>query len=468
MAERKTDLVVLGAGPAGYVCAIRAAQLGRKVVVVEEAALGGTCLNIGCIPSKALIAAGKLLDQIRAAGEIGIEVGDPQLDLEKLVAWKEKIVGRLTGGIGQLFKFRGIERVQGRGSLVAPRTVEVELAEGGKMRLVAQDVVLATGSEPIVIPGFEPDGERIWSSTDALSPDRIPASLLVVGGGYIGLELGILYAQLGSEVCVVEALDTILPDTDPEIVKVLTRQLKKKGIKVHTGTRAAEWRPSGAGCQVTLEKGETTESLEVECVLVTVGRRPRSAGLGLEALGLSPDADGFLPVDASRLTATPHHYAIGDLSGGPMLAHKGSAEAVVAAAHLCGDPEAAFRPGAIPAVIFTQPELAEVGLNEAQAIDAGHRVAVGRFPFAASGRAMTLRETGGMVKVVACAETDRLLGVQMVGPEVTELIAEAALAVENQLTARDLALTIHAHPTLPECLMEAAEAIHGHAIHLAK
>jgi dihydrolipoyl dehydrogenase len=462
MPAREFDAVVVGAGPAGYVCAIRLAQLGKRVAVVERDAIGGCCLNVGCIPSKALIAAGSFFDRLKRASEMGIEVSGARLDLAKLVAWKDGIVSRLTGGIGSLFKNHKIEAVKGTATLKSPSEVEVKGA-GAPEALRARAIVLATGSEPIALKEFPWSG-GVWSSTEALAPAEVPKRLVVIGGGYIGLELGIFYAKIGAEVTVVEMTGGLLPGTDPDLSAVVGRTLKKRGVAVHLNARAIGYEKGAAGLRVGVEA--EGKKFEVECdqILSTVGRRPTSAGLGLEALGVRMEK-GFVAVDPRRETSVPGIFAIGDLAGQPMLAHKGSKEGMVAAEAIAGR-RAAFDVRAIPSVIFTDPEIASVGLTEAEAKEKGFDPVVGRFPFAASGRAMSLGETEGFVKVVADKGTDAVLGVHMVGPEVTELIAEAALAIEMGATAEDLALTVHAHPTLPETLMEAAEAVHGAAIHV--
>ncbi|RMH00986.1 MAG: dihydrolipoyl dehydrogenase [Planctomycetota bacterium] len=466
MSEIRTDAVVVGAGPAGYVCAIRLAQYGRRVVVVEQAELGGTCLNQGCIPSKALIAAGHFLDQVDHAQAMGFTVARPELDLGKLVAWKDSIVQRLTGGIGMLFKKRKIELVRGRARLAAPNRVAVETADG-PVEIAARDVVLATGSEPAPIPGFE-FGERVWSSTEALSPTEVPGRLLVIGGGVIGLELGMFYARVGAEVRVVEYMDQILPGIDPELVKVVARKAKKAGIKIHTSAAAQGWSEADGALEVRVEEKGKEQVFAADRILLTVGRRPVTRGLGLEEVGVKVDERGFVPVDAQRQTNVPHVYAIGDIGHGPMLAHKGSAEGLAAAAAIAGRPGAAYDPKVVPAVIFTDPEIACVGLSEAEAREQGREVKVGRFNFGANGRALSLQQTDGLVKVVADAADDTVLGLHMVGPNVTDMIAEGAVAIEGGLTAEDLALTIHPHPTLAETIMEAAEDVHGLAVHAAR
>ena len=460
------NVVVIGAGPAGYVCAIRLAQLGQKVTVVEKDELGGTCLNVGCIPSKAMIAAGALMDKVRHASTMGLSVDNMQLDIEKLVGWKSTVVKKLTGGIGVLFKNHKIEHVAGEARIQDKNTVVVKGASG-ETKLSCDDIVIATGSVPSSVPGFDYDGKRVWSSTEALAPDRIPEHLMVIGGGYIGLELGFLYSKLGSQVTVVEFTEGALPGQDRDCVKIIERSLKKQKIKLVTKTAAKSYEANKDKLFVKVEKrdGGDTDTIECDQILCTVGRRPFSDGLGLENVGLQVDKRGFLETDAKMRTKVPNIYAIGDIAGQPMLAHKGSKEGLVAAAVIAGQAEE-YDARCVPAVIFTAPEMASVGLQESEAKEQGYDVAVGQFPFAASGRAMSLMETDGFVKVVADKKTDLVLGVHMVGPEVTELIAEAALAIELGATTEDIARTIHAHPTLPEAMMEAAEAVHKMAVHI--
>ena len=463
----KCDVAVLGSGPGGYVAALRAAQLGKRVVLVERGELGGVCLNVGCIPSKALITAGGLKERIEHAGAMGLKLkGAVEVDLAAMVAWKAGIVKKLTGGVGQLLKHHRIETVMGEAKLAGPGLVRVKGADGAAATIRCAGLILATGSRPIEIPGFRFDEKEVWSSTGALAPARIPGRLLVIGGGYIGLELGMFFAKVGSEVTVVEMTAGILPGTDPELSAVIARSLQRRGVKVRLSTKALGYEKKGGALAVALEADGRKETLAVDQILSTVGRRPNSEDLGLETVGLKPDARGFLAVDARRRTSVEHVYAIGDVAGQPMLAHKASHEGLVAAAAIAGDAGAAFDPVAVPAVIFTDPEIASVGLTEEQARQAGFEPAVGKFPFAASGRALTRNESDGFVKVVADRKSDVVLGVHMVGPDVSELIAEAGLALEMGATTEDLAATIHAHPTLPEALMEAAEAVHGVAVHV--
>jgi dihydrolipoamide dehydrogenase len=457
-------VIVIGAGPAGYVCAIRLAQLGQQVTVVEKEYLGGVCLNVGCIPSKALIAAGSLIDRIAHAGAMGINVSGVQLEVEKLVQWKAGIVAKLTGGVGGLLKAHKVEVVMGAATLVDKNTVSV-VGKDGTKSLRADDIVIATGSAPIEIPGFKFDEDQVWSSTGALAPKRLPKHLVVIGGGYIGLELGMMYRKLGSQVTVLEATGGALPGQDRDCVKVIERSLKKQGIKLMTEVFAQGFERKGELSVVRIKTKNGEQQIECDQIVSTVGRRPYSAGLGLDKAGLAVDAKGFLLTDKQMRTRVPNIYAIGDIAGQPMLAHKGSKEGLVAAAVIAGQKES-YDVRCVPAVIFTSPEMASVGLLESQLDEEKRAYKVGSFPFAASGRAMSLMETEGFVKIIADAKTDEVLGVHMVGPEVTELIAEAALAIEMGATSEDIARTIHAHPTLPEVIMEAAEAVHGMAVHI--
>ena len=458
-------VVVIGAGPAGYVCAIRLAQLGvRPVTVVEREFVGGTCLNVGCIPSKALIAAGALVARIGQAAKMGIKVEGVRIELEELVAWKTGIVQKLTGGVSTLLKKHEVELLMGSATLLDKSTVLVKSAQG-EQRLTAETIVLATGSAPIAIPGFAFDEDAVWSSTGALVPKRLPAHLVVIGGGYIGLELGMMYRRLGSEVTVVEATPGALPGQDRDCVAVIERSLKKMGIRLLTESSALGYERKNGKTSVRVRTKQGEQVIECDQIASTVGRRPYSEGLGLEKAGLKTDAKGFLAVDKQMRTSVLSIFAIGDLAGQPMLAHKGSKEGLVAAGVIAGKNEA-YDARCVPAVIFTAPEMASVGLLESQLDEQKRAYKVGTFPFGASGRAMSLMETEGFVKVIADAQTDEVLGVHMVGPEVTELIAEAALAIEMGATAEDLARTIHAHPTLPETLMEAAESVHGMAVHV--
>ncbi len=459
------DVIIIGAGPAGYVCAIRCAQLGLKTAVIEKEYIGGVCLNVGCIPSKALIAAGALMKKIQHADVMGITAKGVDLDVKKLVSWKEAIVGKLTGGVSGLLKNHKVDAHMGDARVLGRDKVEVTDSKGKKTTLNTRNVVVATGSTPIEIGGFEFDGKHVWSSTEALRPTSVPKRMLIIGGGYIGLELGLVYRNLGTEIRVVEFMDRVLPGMEDDLSKEMGRSLKKKKVPVHLNAKAKSYKKVKGGLDVTVEINGKDEVFACDVILSTVGRSPNGPGVGLEELGVKIET-GFVSVDAQRQTNVGGIYAIGDCAGEPMLAHKGSHEGLVAAGALAGDSGAAYDPACIPAVIFTDPEIASVGLTSKEAKAQGFEPVEGKFPFAASGRAMSLNETEGWVKVVGDKATDKLLGVHMIGPEVTELIAEATLAIEMGATVGDIAQTIHAHPTLPETVMEAAEAVHNMAVHI--
>ncbi|MCG3135420.1 MAG: Dihydrolipoyl dehydrogenase [Planctomycetes bacterium] len=465
MSEKRADVVVIGAGPGGYVAAIRAAQLGKSVICIEREKLGGVCLNVGCIPSKALIHASSVYDRAKGhAAEMGISFGEVNVDLAKLVAWKQtKVVERLTGGIATLFKQGKIEHVAGDAKFVAPTRLEVKTAEGS-VSVTGTDVILATGSRPIELPAFKVDGVHVLGSTECLANTKLPKKVLVIGGGYIGLELGTFLRKLGTEIVVVEFMKTLLPGQDEDCVDVIHRELKKRKVEIHLESKAMRYEklPAG-GVRVFVETPKGEKTFDVDWVLSTIGRKPNSDGLGLEALGVAIEK-GFVKVDAKLRTNVPHLYAIGDVAGQPMLAHKASKEGIIAAEVIAGLPSAAdYR--VVPAVIFTDPEVGSVGMSEAQAKAAGYDPVVGKFPFSVNGRAISLGETAGLCKIVADRKTDLVLGVHIVGPEASNLVAEATLAIEMGARVEDIAATIHAHPTLAEVMMEAAEALHGKAIH---
>ena len=457
--------IVIGSGPGGYPCAIRLGQLGVKTLCIERGDWGGVCLNVGCIPSKALITAGKKYEELNHMAEMGITVpAGSTLDMGKLQQWKGSIVKKLTDGVRTLLKGNKATMMSGTAKFVDAHTLDVTTAEGVK-RVTADHIVIATGSRPIEIPGFSFKDDRVMDSTKALALTEVPRRLVVIGGGYIGLELGTMYRKLGSKVTVLEATTGALPGQDRDCVKVIEKNLEKLGVVLLTKTFAKSWTKRGDKKVVTAEVDGQMREIECDQILSTVGRRPNTEGLGLDKLGLAVDKRGFIEVDDQLRTKVPGVFAIGDVAGQPMLAHKGSKEGLVAAAVIAGQPER-YDVRCVPAVIFTSPEMASVGLSVEQAKEQGRETKVGQFPFAAAARAMSLMETEGFVKVVADAKTDELLGVHMVGPEVTELIAEATLAIEMGATAEDIARTIHAHPTLPEALMEAAEAVHKMAVHI--
>ncbi len=460
------DAVILGAGPAGYVCAIRLAQLGKRAAVVEKGRPGGTCLNIGCIPSKAFIRAASLAREAREGAGMGIRVSGVEVDLPALVSWKDKVVGQVTRGVSELLRLNKVAWFQGAGRIEAPGRVRVALEEGGEEILEAPEIVAATGSRPVELPAFPFDGQRVWSSTEALSPPFFPERLVVIGGGYVGLELGMAYAGLGSQVTVVEALDGVLPGLEEEIRKTMARVLKKRRLPVLAPARALSMEKTSAGLALQVEHKGTTRTLEADALLVTVGRKPWDGDCGLEEAGVAFDERGFVETDPAGRTSVPGIRAMGDLAGQPMLAHKASAEGKVLAASIAGDEKAAFDPAAIPAVVFTHPEIATVGLTARAAAEAGLEIIEGKFPVRALGRAAVLGALDGFVKIVAQKESRRVLGVHIMGPEASELIAAGALAVAGGLTLDQAAETIQAHPTMAEAIPEAAEAALGKAIHL--
>ncbi len=463
METRKVEALVLGAGPGGYVCGIRLGQLGVDAVVVDRGQWGGVCLNVGCIPSKALITAGRRFEELAHLGKMGIRLdGAAAVDMPALQAWKQSVVDRLTGGVRTLLKANKVAMVEGEARFLDPHTVEVATADG-PVRIEARHVVLATGSRPVAIPGFEVDQQRVLDSTGALALDEVPGRLVVIGGGYIGLELGQAYRKLGSEVTVVEMADDVLPGFDPEVVKLVRRRLKRTRVKVHVRSRALGWEERDGAAVVRVETPKGEVEIPADRILVTVGRRPNSEGLA--DLGVEIDPRGHVVVDRQQRTRVDGVYAIGDVATGPMLAHKASHEGEVAAEVIAGHP-AENDARVVPAVVFTDPEIAVAGLMEHEAREQGREVLVGRFPWAANGRALTTMETDGFVKVVADAADQRVLGVTIVGPHASDLVSEAALALEMHAEVLDIGLTIHPHPTLGEAVMEAAKAALKQAIHI--
>ena len=458
-----TQLAVVGGGPGGYAAAFLAADLGLKVALIsEEVNPGGVCLYRGCIPSKALLHAARVLTESHEASRWGIEFQPPRIDIGRLRAWKDEVVEKLTSGLGQLSKQRKVEYIRGRASLVDSHTLSIAGESAGERRMTFEHAILATGSLPAKLPGL-PESPRIIDSTEALELSSVPKTLLVVGGGYIGLELGTFYAALGTQVTVVEMLDGLLPGADRDLVTPLAKQVEKIFGKVMLNTKVAEMKEDKGGIRVKFEgPGAQGEDQSFEKVLVSVGRKPNSAIPGLEPTHVERDARGFIKVDPQRRTAEPTLYAIGDVAGEPLLAHKASHEGRTAVEAIHGR-KVAFEPRAIPAVVFTDPEVAWCGLTEAQAANENRRVKVARFPWAASGRAVTLDRPDGVTKLILDPETERVLGVGVTGVGAGELIAEGVLAVEMGALASDITLSIHPHPTLSETVMEAAEVFFGQA-----
>ena len=462
--SQSSKVVVIGAGPAGYVCAIRLAQLGQKVVVVEKQALGGTCLNVGCIPSKAMIAAGSLMEKVAHAHVMGITVENVSLDATKLVEWKNAIVGRLTGGVGGLLQKHGCKVVMGTARIANKNTVEVTTDKGIE-RLACDQIVIATGSIPIEIPGFAFDEDSVWSSTGALSPVKIPDHLVVIGGGYIGLELGMMYRHLGSKVTVLEATPGALPGQDADCVKVIERSLKKKKIVLRVNTFAKQWRKEGDGLMVTIEKNGEQEEIQCDQILSTVGRRPFSEGLGLEGLGIATIKGGFIQVDKQMRTSVSNIFCVGDAAGQPMLAHKAEEEGV-ACVELINGQKTHINYDTIPAIVYTNPEVASVGKTESQLKEAKVDYKVGKFPFMANGRALTTSSIEGFVKILADSKTDEILGAHIIGHDAGQLIAEIVTTMEFGGSSEDIARICHAHPTTSEAVKEAAMNIEGRSIHI--
>jgi len=467
--ERTVDAVVIGSGPGGYPCGIRLGQLGIKTIVVEKGQPGGVCLNVGCIPSKALIHGAKTFEKMGKSDAIGINVsGKVSVDMKAMQAWKGGIVKKLTGGVQQLIKANGSEIIQGTarlGKRAGGGHQVIVSGKDGDTTIIAKNVVIATGSRPIVIPGFTPDDKRIIDSTGALALEDVPKRMVVIGGGYIGLELGTVFAKLGCKVTVVEAMPALLAGMEADCVRVVATKLRKMGVEVLLNAKAKGWEEKDGKAVLTVETKEGEVKIDTDKILVSVGRRPNSEELGLDVAGVKTDGRGFVKVDNQLKTNVAGIYAIGDVVGGMMLAHKATKEAEVVAEIIAGH-NAAMDVRTIPAVVFTDPEISSTGLTELQATEAGHKLKVGKFPFAALGRAMSVNDTDGFCKMIADADSGEVLGIHIVGNGASDLIAEGALAIEMGAVLHDLALTIHPHPTLSEVMMEAAAATLGEAIHI--
>lgn len=461
------DVVVIGAGPGGYVAAIRCAQLGLKTAVIEREFLGGVCLNVGCIPSKAMISATHFLHKAEHdAAEMGINIKGISVDMKKLKSWKESVSAKMAGGVGQLLKGNGVTVMNGEAEFKSKTEITVK-SKAGTESVTAKHFILATGSRPIEIPGFKFDEKDILSSTGALALDEVPKSLVVIGGGYIGLEISGYLSKLGTKVTVVEASPAVLNGVvDPDCAQVVSRKLSKQGVEILVNAKAKGQKKTGKEYEVTIEAGGKEQTLKCDKILITVGRKPNSDQANLKAAGLTIDDRGFVKVDAQRRTNVPNIFAIGDIACQPMLAHKASHEGVLVAEVISGK-NRVYDAKTVPAVVFTDPEISSAGMMESEARAKGFTdLKIGKFPFGANGRAVSLMETDGFVKMIADAKTHVLLGVHIVGPEASNLISEAALAIEMGARIEDLALTIHPHPTLGETMMEAAEATLGHAIHM--
>lgn len=461
----KTEVVVVGAGPGGYAAAFYAADLGKKVILVEkDPRLGGVCLNRGCIPSKALLHATKVMAEAKESALRGITFAEPKVDLDKLRTWKDSILGKLSGGIAQLAKARGVQVISGRGYFEGSQKLRVE-TEQGQQFIEYDKAIIAVGSKPAMPKIFDLGNPRIMTSTEALQVEEVPEDFLVIGGGYIGMELGTVYAHLGSKVTVIEATDTILAGADPDLIRPVVKFAEKHFKEVRYKTKVTKMATKGKKILVISEKdGQTTEEL-YDRVLVSVGRTPNATDLGLPQTKVEQDERGFIKVDERQQTTDPNIYAIGDIAGGILLAHKASKEARIAVDNIAGE-GSVNKDIIIPAVVFTDPEIAWCGLTETEAKAKGIEVKVAKFPWAASGRALTYDRTDGMTKLILEPDTDRVLGVGIVGLNAGELIGEGVVAVEMGANAKDLAACVHPHPTLSETIMEAAEAFYGHATHV--
>lgn len=456
----RAQLVVIGAGPGGYAAAFRAVELGKNVTLIDpEAHPGGVCLHRGCIPSKALLHVAKLVSEAEESAAIGVTFAQPQIDLERVRRWKDEVIGKLTGGLGGKVDKLKITYVRGLAQFKDARTLTVKTSAGAVGEMAFEQAILATGSRPIMLPGVAADSKRIIDSSGALELADVPASLLVVGGGYIGLELGSVYAALGSKVSVVEMTDGLLPGCDRDLVSVLKRRLDKKFAEILLNTRVVELKEQKNGVMVTLEnKRSEPVKKRFDKVLIAIGRRPNSEQLGLENTGVKLDDKGFIEVDGQMRTAEAHIFAIGDIAGEPMLAHKAYGEAQVAAEAAAGR-SSVFDPRAIPAVVFTDPEIAWCGLTETEARAQKIKVKTAKLPWRGNGRTLTLGRDDGMTKLIVDAETDRLLGLAVAGPGAGELIAEGVVALEMAAVSEDLRKSIHPHPTLSETIYEAAEML---------
>jgi dihydrolipoamide dehydrogenase len=472
----QAQLLVIGAGPGGYAAAYYAADLGMSVAMVDtELNPGGVCLYRGCIPSKALLHVADLITEARHASAWGITFGEPKIDVAKLRAFKDQVVQKLTSGVGQVGRMRKVNYIRGKATFTSPTAISIDLLDkdgkpSGTDTLTFEHAIIATGSRPAVVPGLSIDSPRVMDSTAALDLPDIPKTLLVVGGGYIGLELGSVYAALGTKVTVVEMTPGLLPGADRDLVAVLAKRMEQTMHKVLVNARVTEMKDTGSGVKVKIDGADVAaadKDQTFDRVLVSVGRKPNSNVPGLDKTKVAVDQRGFIVVDAARRTAEPTILAIGDVVGEPMLAHKASHEARVAVEAALGH-RTAFEPQAIPAVVFTDPEVAWCGLTESEAQKQGRRVEVAKFPWGASGRAIAIDRTDGLTKLVIDPATERILGVGIVGAGAGELIAEGVLAVEMAALATDLKLSIHPHPTLSETLMEAAEIFFGQSTHVYK
>ncbi len=469
MAQHHVDAVVIGAGPGGYHAAIRLGQLGKSVICIDRDEVGGVCLNWGCIPTKALLHVGEIVRHIDHAAAIGLKVGKAAVDRAGVVKFKDEVVNANVGGVKTLFKANNVQFLYGEASFKSPTEILLKKREGGEDTISAGHVVIATGSAPIDVAAWPRDGKLILNSDDAVNLAALPKTMLIVGGGVIGLEFATVYTRMGAKVLVIEALPQILTGTDAQVSKTLGRILKKQGVEILLDTKVGKLEKTGKAVKATFKGSgadDKDETREFECVLVAVGRKPVTGALNLAAASLATDERGFIAVDQQLRTKVSQIFAVGDVTGQPLLAHRAMKQGVIAAEVIAGDTSAAFDPIAIPNCVYTDPEVATVGLSEEDAKAAGYEVRIGTFPLAASGRARTMNESDGLIKLVGDAKSDLLLGMHIVAPQAESLIGEGVIALEMGATMEDIGLSIHPHPTLTEGIMDAAEAAHGKAIHI--
>jgi dihydrolipoamide dehydrogenase len=464
--EQAFQVIVIGGGPGGYVAAIRAAQLGRKVAIVERDRLGGVCLNWGCIPTKALLRNAEVLSLVQRGEEFGLQIQGLTADYRKAQARSRQVADRLTRGIAYLMRKHQITVVAGAARLRTATQVEVQPMDGGAAQVLeAEHLILATGSRERLLPGISVDGRRVWTSYEALQVETAPESLIIIGAGAVGVEFASIFATYGTRVTLIEMLPTLVPLEDPDIAQVLDQSFRKRGMQIMAGTKVETVEVTDHEVRVVVAAPQGLQELSAAALLLAVGRVPNTEDLGLEAVGVAMER-GFVWVNGSQQTSLPNMYAVGDVTGPPLLAHKAMAEGVIAVEHLTGETPKPLERTNIPNCTYCSPQLASIGLTEPQAREAGREVKVGKFPFRASGRALAMAETEGLVKVIADAKFGEILGVHIVGPEATEMIAEVAALKTLEATLDELVLTIHAHPTLAEALLEAALATQGRAIHL--
>lgn len=460
MNEMKTELAIIGAGPGGYVAGIRAGQLGIKTIIIEKNYLGGVCLNVGCIPTKALLHASEILLNIKNSSKMGIEINDLKLDIKKLNSWKNSIIDKLVSGINFLLKNYNVEVIFGEAKFIDEKTLLVK-TKNGDIKIVSKYIIIATGSRPSELPNIKRDGNFVWNSDDAVALKEIPKKLLIIGAGAVGLEFASIYSRLGSDVMVIEIANQILPGIDNECATTLKRALEKQNIKIFTNSKVIGYKENVFEIEI---KGNV-KSFEFDKVLLAVGRKPNVENLNLESVGISLNEKGFIKVNKKLQTNVENIYAIGDVIGQPLLAHKASKEGITAVEIIAGI-ESEYDVKYIPSVVYTNPELASVGLSEEEAKKKGYKIKIGKFPISANGKALSMNITDGLAKIITNEENDEILGIHIVSPEASSLISEGTLAMESYLTSEDIALTTHPHPSISEILMEAAENVKKKAIHI--